>query len=204
MSWTWHASRTRPLTTWAARNRSGVPLFNLIDEKAARPNGGSGRRSWRAVNLALGLSAAILLAVAAYLPIHREQMRAAHLEARVAAAKTSADQVLRLRERIDERHTDAKFFTDLKETQPPVVMVLDELTRTLPDDTWLRRFSLSGREVQVSGFAPTASTLVGLIDESEFFDTPRFLSMVTTEPATGLESFKFSFELESQQEPEEQ
>ena len=169
----------------------GPPRYNLIAD-AEQP---AARRPWPLVNGALATLALLLLAAIAYLPVHRAQARADALSAQVAEASAAANAVISLRSQLDERQTESKLFYELKAGSPPKVLVLDELTRILPDDTWIQRLSISGREVRITGASPTASSLVSLIDESELFGTPRFLSTVTAESETGMESFKFSFEL---------
>ena len=75
------------------------------------------------------------------------------------------------------------------------VTLLDELTRILPDDTWLFELKVAAQEVRIPGYAPTASALIGLIDKSPRLQGPRFRSSVTQDPRTGLERFNMSFRI---------
>ncbi len=59
--------------------------------------------------------------------------------------------------------------------------VLEELTKILPDTVWIWNFKYSGKEIEISGFADSASNLIPLIDKSPLFEKVEFLAPVTKE-----------------------
>lgn len=60
--------------------------------------------------------------------------------------------------------------------------VLEELTRILPDTVWIWNFKYNGKgEIEISGFADSASNLIPLIDKSPLFEKVEFLAPVTKE-----------------------
>ncbi len=59
--------------------------------------------------------------------------------------------------------------------------VLEELTKILPDTVWIWNFKYSGKEMEISGFADSASNLIPLIDKSHLFEKVEFLAPVTKE-----------------------
>jgi general secretion pathway protein L len=59
--------------------------------------------------------------------------------------------------------------------------VLEELTKILPDTVWIWNFKYSGKEIEISGFADSASNLIPLIDKSPLFERVEFLAPVTKE-----------------------
>ena len=71
--------------------------------------------------------------------------------------------------------------------------------RDLPSRTVVAEFLSDGvklgREARIAGYAPTASSLIGLIDKSPRLQGPRFRSSVTQDPRTGLERFNMSFRI---------
>ena len=81
----------------------------------------------------------------------------------------------------------------------PRVVVLDELTRRLPDETWLASLQIDGHDVRLTGYAPVAASLIGLLDASEYFGTPSFQSPVTQDARSGKQRFSLAFELESRE-----
>ncbi len=59
--------------------------------------------------------------------------------------------------------------------------VLDELTRILPDTTWIWNLKYNGKEIELSGFAESASDLIPILDRSPLFEKVEFLAPVTKE-----------------------
>jgi general secretion pathway protein L len=61
------------------------------------------------------------------------------------------------------------------------IEVLEELTKNLPDTVWIWNFKYNGKEVELSGFADSASDLIPLLDKSPLFEKVEFLAPVTKE-----------------------
>ena len=59
--------------------------------------------------------------------------------------------------------------------------ILEELTRLLPDTTWIWNLKYNGKEIELSGFADSASDLIPLLDRSSLFEKVEFLAPVTKE-----------------------
>ena len=168
------------------------PRLNLIHD-ARRAEAG---RGWRPFNLMLALLALVLFGAAVYLPLERYRIGAESLAAQVAAARQEAGAVMDLREEMDRLEKEGNFLVDRKRAAPPTLRILDELTRLIPDDTWVSEVEVKEDGVKVTGYSAAASTLIALIDASPIFKTPGFRSPVTQDSRTGLERFSLSFELE--------
>jgi general secretion pathway protein L len=59
--------------------------------------------------------------------------------------------------------------------------MLEELTRILPETVWIWNLKYNGKEIELSGFADSASELIPLLDRSPFFEKVEFLAPVTKE-----------------------
>ena len=59
------------------------------------------------------------------------------------------------------------------------VEILKELTQLLPTTVWIWNFKYKGKELEISGFADSASELISLLDRSPFFERVEFLAPVT-------------------------
>ena len=66
------------------------------------------------------------------------------------------------------------------------------LTHLLPDDTWLTELELSRTEMQVTGYAASASTVLGLLDQSRRFGNASFRSPVMQDQHINREQFNIS------------
>jgi general secretion pathway protein L len=78
---------------------------------------------------------------------------------------------------------DKEFSEFVKITSGEVskVEILKELTQVLPSTVWIWNIKYSGGEVEISGFADSASELIPLLDRSPLFEKVEFLAPVTKE-----------------------
>jgi general secretion pathway protein L len=77
------------------------------------------------------------------------------------------------------------------------------LTQILPGTVWVWSFKFTGKEIEISGFADSASDLIPLLDKSPLFEKVEFMSPVTKErtivggEAKEKERFKIKARVES-------
>ncbi len=60
----------------------------------------------------------------------------------------------------------------------PLVSIIEELSRVIPDTTWLTDVEISGDEIVFSGFSQSAAALIPLLEESKLFQAPTFRTPV--------------------------
>ena len=84
-----------------------------------------------------------------------------------------------LRNRIEALRAQARFFADDRSSRPSPLLVLEVLSRLLPDTVWLTEVTLDGRELSISGLAEDASALIPLVEGAPEFEQTRFLSPST-------------------------
>jgi len=144
------------------------------------------------LNLGLGIACVILLVVAIAVPVIQKQQSIRDLEPQVAAAMDAAREGARLRDNIERIVESSRILVDKKRSAPMVMQFIDEMTRVIPDGTWISQLNIQGREIQVQGQSPAAASLIGLIEESASFTNPQFRSPVTQVPRSNLERFHLS------------
>jgi general secretion pathway protein L len=166
--------------------------FNLLPPA---PDDGQGSSGGRLI-FGLGLLALLLGALAAYIPLDREQREAARLLDRVTVAKAEANLAAALRDEIKQTIEAGGFLVDKKRRTPAVIELLAELTRLLPDDTSLLQFQLRDSKMTIAGLSAGASDLVGIIEKSRYFREAEFRSIVAQNVEDGLERFQLSATVE--------
>lgn len=72
-------------------------------------------------------------------------------------------------------------FEKLSSREAKKIEILRELTQILPPTVWLWNLKATGREIEISGFADSASDLIPLLDRSQLFEKVEFLAPVTKE-----------------------
>lgn len=61
------------------------------------------------------------------------------------------------------------------------IEILKELTRLLPTTVWIWNLKYNGKEIEINGYADSASDLISILDQSPLFDKVEFLAPVTKE-----------------------
>jgi general secretion pathway protein L len=140
----------------------------------------------------LVLAACALLAIAVYLPIGKQERVLNELEEGLVAARAAAAQADALEKRLTQTVDRNRFPIDRKSQRVTVTELLHEVTRLLPDNTWLIRARLQGDKLSLSGYSATASALIGFLENSNRLAEVRFSSPVTLDARVGLERFDVS------------
>jgi general secretion pathway protein L len=140
----------------------------------------------------LAFLAVVLAGAALLIPLEQEHRRAAALRAEVAQSKRLADESLSLQREIEAEIQESGFLAARKGQVPVASEILYTLTRLLPDDTWLNELEISGGEVRVTGFGESASTILGLLDQSSRFANAAFRSPVTQDQRARRELFNIA------------
>lgn len=165
-----------------------IAAINLLPESLRRRPAGV----WGRVNRVLALSAVVLLAIAAVLPLQRQQSVIKALEGRLAALAPQVEAARTMRAAIDDMREELALFVAQKRQSPVAIDVLEEVSRILPDDTWLVRLELHGRRLRLQGFTFEAPALIGLLEDSPLLANANFISPVVRDPRFG--RFQFSIE----------
>jgi general secretion pathway protein L len=142
-------------------------LANAIGRKVDVP------RTLRLTLMGAGLAAMASLMLAAYvgnaLDVEQQQLsrqiteRRAALRLGQAAAGGSAQSLLAKR----------------KQTTPSSVMVLEAISRVLPDSTYVTELRVEGDKVQVVGISQDAPSLIRLMEQSPQFSRATFFAPTT-------------------------
>jgi general secretion pathway protein L len=148
------------------------------------------RRRRRIVARAACLAVLAVGAGALYQPIYDAEAAAAELQHQVAAARTAAEAVTRQKEELAKASEAARFLVARKQASPSITETLNELSRVLPDGTYLVQLEIRDAEIQFAGFSGATSELFPLIGRSPILAEPKFRSAVTLDQAAGRERFE--------------
>ena len=101
---------------------------------------------------------------------------------------------------VDEANQTLGFFQSRRNEAPPLA-ILDELTRLVPTDSWVKQLTVHGRTVEIGGNSPRASDLVSRVEGSAIFENPRFRSPITLAPDGKSERFDLSLDIKGERLP---
>ena len=174
---------------------AGDAQFPLASPDLMRRDRPAGWARLRTVPAGLAGLAAILAIAAVAVPLVQLQQRVDRLTRTVAAEKIEADEALKLQSDIRARSLEAGFLGSRKQAAASPTRILDELTKLLPDDTWLSALDVKGDEITLTGSTASASSVIALLDRSASFKKPSFRSPVTQAPHSGQEQFNIAAQL---------
>jgi general secretion pathway protein L len=114
------------------------------------------------------LAASVLLVLFALGQVVQNRQQAVQsMQGEVEGQRERARVVTALRKQLEDAAAAANFLAVQKQTQASMVVLLDQLTGALPDDTFLERLSVSGNQLSITGFSSQATRLIGTLQSSE-------------------------------------
>lgn len=162
--------------------RLGVNLLPLAGRSARQDRS-------RNVNRWLALITVAALFGAMWVTLSNRSAELAATTARVDAAKRQAREVRMLRNALKSSADAANFLARLSARQPTVLEVMDDLSKRVPDTTYLEKIAINDGNIVLIGQSQRAADLVGLLQGSALFKTPTLTGSVQTDPRTGKERF---------------
>lgn len=140
----------------------------------------------------LGLLALLLVAGNVAIPLMRKADMVAELERQVREARTQALRAEAARSALESVLAEERALVQRRKERAAALQMLEELTRLLPDDSWLSHLELNGSRVRLRGESANASDLVRAIEKSAVFTDVSFDGSVTREPNALRERFSIS------------
>lgn len=158
------------------------------------------------VGRALATIAGLLAVVALAYPLWQKREAVIELQPRLEKAKGGADVADRLAREIEKLASEHNFLVAKKQALYPAVLVLEDLSRLLPDTTWVQQLDVKAgpklRELQIAGETGSSSQLIEVLEKSGSLANASFKSPLTKGVTPGTERFLVSAEVKPRAVPE--
>ncbi|MEE4216669.1 MAG: PilN domain-containing protein [Xanthomonadales bacterium] len=175
--------------TGADVNQNGRTLgVNLLPEEKRHTQVNSKAR----LNYALGAASLVLLVMVMTFSLYLRGHQVHELEEAIAEVRGEAMQVDRIRKQIEGASEAAGFLATRRASSPLAVELLADITRILPDDTFLERLVIGRTSVQMQGKSRNAQQLIEKVNESAYLDAAAFRGSTRLDARTGLEIFEIN------------
>jgi general secretion pathway protein L len=172
-----------------------VPIdLNLIPV-ALRPKK---KRSKKKIAALLLVSFSIMLSVALLVQnVLTTRAQIAALDAELSGLKVQAQAIEAMQKEIDAIEKARTDIQQIKDIASSKLQILEDLTKIIPDDSWLTDFEFNADEkkITLSGYSTSASKLIPILEESKLFTNVKFTSPIT-KGAGVKENFKIEMALE--------
>ena len=106
-----------------------------------------------------------------------------------------ANQVARIRTNIEIATEGAGFLAMRRAESTLVVELLADITRILPDETYLDRLVIGKTSVQMQGKSQNAQQLIELVNRSDYMESAAFRGSTRLDARSGLEIFEINAEI---------
>lgn len=169
----------------------GDDEYNLLPEELREKTD----KTAQLIHAALIGLVAILFITALALPVWFEYRSVNALQNKIDSIEKEAKNIKSLQAEVDALVNETKLLIDKKTEKPPVVAVLDTLSKLIKDDTWLAYAQYASGQLQIQGESPAASTLISVLEASDIFANAKFVSPVTRDNVSKQERFQITVDI---------
>jgi general secretion pathway protein L len=175
----------------------GILGLNLLPE-AARVARQAPQRS---LHVALAATAVVALVFAAWAVLDNRRAAADAFAAQVDGRADAARQVAAQRQQLVDLVDGTTILNRTSARRPTALEVMDDVTRRLPDNTYLEKLAIEGDRLTLIGFSPEASGLVARLQGSPLWRNPALSGALQPDPRTRMDRFTLTAELLGKQDP---
>ncbi|MCG7929595.1 hypothetical protein A3197_15720 [Candidatus Thiodiazotropha endoloripes] len=175
-----------------------IGQVTLVDESLPlmlKPRQSGVSRSGRSTSTLLWVAVLLLSVVTSGGLVWQQRQIAIDLQHKMQAAREQAAESMRLEEQLTARRKAIGMVSAQRQDYLAVSDILLELTRLIPDGSWLQRVNLNSDSLIVSGVSDQASALIALLEASPMFVSVRFKSPVVRDRRSGNEKFDLTMTL---------
>ena len=170
----------------------GRPLeVNVLDPALRRRQADP----WQAWNWAFAALAVLALGAALWQVLDNRRIAAEMLETQIATRAEPARRAAAERERLVNRIEGQAFLDRTRAARPTAVEVMDELSRRLPDGTYLEKLAIEDERLTLLGLSNEAPALIGRLQGSPLWRSPALAGALQPDPASGRDRFTLTAEL---------
>ena len=173
---------------WEEDRKSSVPVNFLADPGAGIAEQ---RRTVRYFQSTVTATVLLLLS-AAFVHISRLEDRVADLVSQNEAARRTVAAIRQEEEKIAVAERDYKVLADMMTRHTSRPLLLETLTRLIPDSDHLIELRVEGDQVSFSGLSASTAALIPTIEHSPMFVGAKLTSPVTRDRRTGRDRFSLT------------
>ncbi|MFK8068602.1 MAG: PilN domain-containing protein [Gammaproteobacteria bacterium] len=149
-------------------------------------------KTTRYINFALLLLMFLLGLITLVLPFKHLDNALKNTEQEIEVSRKEALEINNLKAVWEKSLQKQNLISDKINSRESITVILDELTKIIPDNSWLNRLQLRADTIKLHGESATATDLIGLIEQSDYFSDARFQSPVTNNVSTGNDRFQIT------------
>ncbi len=144
------------------------------------------------------LSCALIAAGLVYLyaPLELEKRRSAEIDRMIAAKKEDVRKVEDLKKQVASLASEISTIQSFRKKKPLTVNLVREVTTVLPNNAWLTRLRISETQVDIEGFAGSATELIPKLEASKSLSKAELASATYRDQRMNADRFIIKAEIE--------
>lgn len=170
----------------------GVPLGINLLPGAQRRHRRDPRAAW---NIVLAVIALAALGAGLWQILANREAAADAFEVQAKSRSQQAQKVSAEKRQLVDLVEGLRFLQQTRSGRPSTVEVMDELTRRLPDSTYIEKVSIEGERLMIIGLSSEAPRLVERLQTSKLWHSMNLTGALLPDPAKGKDRFTLAAEL---------
>jgi general secretion pathway protein L len=130
------------------------------------------------------------------LPLQREQKRLQEINRQISIRKEEVKKVEALKKEVDAVAAELAAIDNFKANNPMSLVLLKELTTSLPKSVWLTRSRITETTMELEGYANSASEVLPKLEQSKRLKKVEFASPTIRDARANADRFVIKMELE--------
>ena len=119
----------------------------------------------------------------------------ADLQQTIAKNANAARQASTQRQQLVDLIEGQAFLDRTRAARPSTVQIIDELSRRMPDSTYLEKLAIEDESLLMIGLSREASSLIGKLQGTPLWRSPALTGAVQPDPATNRDRFTLTAEI---------
>jgi len=153
------------------------------------------RDPWRTWNLGFAAIAVFALALTLWLVLENRRAAADNFDAQVAREAGPARRASAQHQELTNLIQGQAFLQRKRAAYPTAVEVMEELSRRLPDGTYLEKLAIEENRLTLIGLSNEAPALIGRLQDSKLWRSPALAGALQTDPTTRKDRFTLTADL---------
>jgi Tfp pilus assembly protein PilN len=138
---------------------------------------------------------AVALVVYVFVPIQTEGKRLAVIEREIAKRKSEVISIEKTRSELETITKKTALVDNFRHEKPMHIDLMRELTERIPKNAWLTRVRVTGTQLNIEGYAASATALIQMLEASKYFRNVEFSSPTFRDPQMGMDRFQIKMEI---------
>jgi len=142
-----------------------------------------------------------LLSALVFWVLAEQQAKLAVLAGDAAMLRQQVSQSVELFDEVERQRQRLNALNQQRLQRPKSVLIVEELSRLLPDEAHLRRIQIAGASIKLQGVSSNAASLVRTLETSSYFSNVRFEASVVRDARSDGERFSIAAQLAAVRPP---